>query len=322
MVRYWLTLGLFFFLTTAYSQVQEQLSPTQKKYRSVVTEPLTMYKGFVRAGFSGAYGVIDKIFQADGSRSAIGGNIVASSWQYSAFVQYGFTDRLQAEVQIPYTNEILSQTFRFEIPSWDSAFVQQQKTRGRGFSDLNMTMAYQLLAPENRKSFLGVFVTTVFPTGKKNPYDIDPKNSNNYSRPTGSGEFAMNTQLRYRKIAYPFSYNLFASYKMFFGGMKILDAGDKEERSFKSGNYFSVSGSFNMHLNNWIVFKNFVDTYFFSPGEVEGVASGENSWALMYYPGFSFQMKRFRLDQVITFPLAGKLTSADVSYIMMVQYTF
>jgi hypothetical protein len=247
--------------------------------------------------------------------------VVASSFTFTGYAQYGFSDRLQAEIQMPYTNQRQSQTVLFEVPRLDSAFVQYWRTKSVGFGDLDMTVAYQLLAPAARKSFLGIFITTTLPTGRKNPTDIDPKNPRNYSRPTGSGEVAVLTQFKYRKIMYPFSYNLFISYKTYFGGSKVLDPEDTKEKPFKSSNYFSTSGSFNMHLNNWIVFKNFLDTYFFGPGETDG-KEGQSSWALYYYPGFSFQLKRFRLDQTIVIPLAGKLTGADISYAIACQYTF
>jgi hypothetical protein len=129
------------------------------------------------------------------------------------------------------------------------------------------------------------------------------------------------SQLRFRKIQYPFAYNFFVGYKYCFPGEKILVAGDTEDRPFQSGASFHVSSSFNMHLNSWIVFRNFADVSFYEGSEMDEV-KGEKTRAFNYTPGLSFQLKQFRLDQIVTFPIAGKNAGADVSYSFIVLYTF
>ena len=309
------------FHVPAWCQVQEQLSPTEKKYLSVVTEPLTLYKGFLRVGFTSAYGVIDKIFQEDGSRESIQGNIIGNSWGMSAFVRYGVTDQLEVEVSVPYRIESIYQTVKFELPGIDTAFVQQWNTRSNSFGDIDLLVSYRFLQETERRPAAGVFIAATIPTAEKNPTNIDPENPGNYTKPNGYGEVSVLTQLKLRKINFPFSYNLFLGYKTYFGGTRLLDPEDTEERPFKSGNYMNAAASFNTHLNNWIVFKNFLDVTFKQPDEEDGVL-GQRSWVLFYYPGLSFQIKRFRLDQTILLPVMGKLYSADVSYIMAVQFLF
>jgi hypothetical protein len=116
----------------------------------------------------------------------------------------------------------------------------------------------------------------------------------------GAGESSVNPLLRLRKVRYPFSYSIFGCYQVFFGGEKLLDATDTEEKPFKSGSNFSAGGYFNFHLNDWIAIRNSVDYFFSLRDEYDGVEEEEDSWVFQYYPGISFQIKQFRIDQAVT----------------------
>ena len=50
------------------AQVEEQVLPTDLKQQTIITQPVTLYKGFLRVGFTGTYGVIDRIFTEDGDK--------------------------------------------------------------------------------------------------------------------------------------------------------------------------------------------------------------------------------------------------------------
>jgi hypothetical protein len=306
---------------SAASQVQEQLSPTEMKQVSIVTEPLTTFKGFFRGGIATNYSVVDKIFLENGSKESLSGNIWGSSWTFYAFMQYGITDRLMVELFIPYKIESIKQSFSALDMTTGEELVFKWDSPSNGLSDLDVTVAYQLITETAARPALGLFVIGTMPTGKKNPSDADPSNPNNYDRPTGSGAFAVNTILKLRKVVYPFSYTISASYKLKMEGEKMLEPSTPEV-SFKDGDVLNFTGIFNLHLNDWIVFKNIADYYSFAEGEVDGVKSGGSSWLLNYTAGLSFQLKRLRLDQGISFPIIGKLSAADPSYVLVMQYTF
>jgi hypothetical protein len=46
------------------------------------------------------------------------------------------------------------------------------------------------------------------------------------------------------------------------------------------------------------------------------------AWALSYSPGFVFQVRRFRISEIVQVPMIGKNNSADPLYVMKVLYTF
>jgi hypothetical protein len=307
------------FCSPCLAQVQEQLTPTELKQKTIVTEPQTLYKGFFRAGVAFNYSTIDKIFTKDGKRESLESNIWANSWFFQTYLMYGISDRLQVEVGVPYKFEQIYQSLAFEAPGLQVG-VEKWKTKATGLSDISVSAAYQIITETETRHSITAFVTATLPTGEKNPTNI--KNQKEYDRPVGAGEASVSTTLRMRKVRYPFSYSVFGSYQIFFGGEKILDPLDSEEKPFQSGNNISAGGYFNFHINDWIAIRNSVDYFFSIRDEYDGVEEDDDSWVFQYYPGISFQIKRFRIDQAVTVPLFGKLSSADASYFVVLQYTF
>ena len=60
---------LTFLLTlSAFCQTEKQMIPSDLKQQTVVTEPVTLRKGFLRAGILLNYRVVDKYFTESGER--------------------------------------------------------------------------------------------------------------------------------------------------------------------------------------------------------------------------------------------------------------
>lgn len=302
------------------AQVQEQLTPTELKQKTIVTEPQTLYKGFFRAGIAFNYSTTDKIFTIDGKRESLASNVWANSWFIQNFLMYGISDRLQVEVNIPYRFQQIYQSFRVEAPDFGVVETQRWKTKSTGLSDLSIAVVYQLIPEREASPSQTLYVTANLPTGEKNFTDV--KNEREFSPPVGAGEASLTATYRLRKVSYPFAYSGFVSYQHFFGGTKLLDPLDTDERPFQSGANYSVGGYVNFHLNEWIAIRNSADYFFSVRDEYDGVKEEHDSWVIQYYPGLSFQIKQFRIDQAVNVPIAGKLSSADPSYFIIIQYTF
>ncbi|MEX1240712.1 MAG: transporter [Cyclobacteriaceae bacterium] len=317
---------ILFFLSVhgwCVAQVQEQVSPAERKQQTIVTEPVTLYKGFFRTGLATWYNVIDKIF-LDSKKQSQPGNIWGSAFSFSLYGQYGISDRLMAEVLIPYTRDDIYQSVVYEVPldfNEEYIYPRKWKTQANGLGDVDLTLAYQLLQETVSRPALAVFVTTTFPTGEKNVVDNDDDDINTFSRPTGQGEFALNTVLRLRQVKYPFSYSVSASYKYRTESTKVITVGQPAVK-YRNGNLIDVTGSFNFHVNDWIAFKNIVDVVQVGQDTQDGEKIGEKGWLLQYLPGISFQLKRLRFDQGVMIPVKGDNVAADPGYILIVQYTF
>jgi hypothetical protein len=167
---------------------------------------------------------------------------------------------------------------------------------------------------------LALFLTATLPTGQKNPTKI--KSDQDYKQALGAGEASINTSFRLRKINYPFVYSFSVDYVYFLGGKKLLGPTETEEKSFQSGSNIDVGGYFNFHMNDWIAFRNIAEFFYSNADTYDGETEENNSWSLQYYPGLSFQVKQFRIDQAVTIPLKGKLSTADPAYIISIMCTF
>jgi hypothetical protein len=311
---------VFFIRVSCTAQVEEQITPSELKQKTIVTEPQTLYKGFFRAGLAYNYGALDKIFNDKGKKESLPSNIWANSAFLQLFLVYGITDRLQAEVRIPYRSDQVYQSFVYEFPDFDSVGVAKWHNKSSGLGDLAFSVGYQLLTEKLTTPSITGYLSVQLPTGEKNPTKI--KNDREYKQPMGSGEVSIDAGLRLRKIRYPFVYTINASFTYFNGGKKLLDPAETEEKNFRSGSNFSVGGALNFHVNDWIAVRNFLDYYLSKADTYDGETEKNDSWVIQYYPGLSFQVKRFRIDQAVTIPLTGKLSAADPGYILILQYTF
>lgn len=315
-------LSIVFILTPIIllAQVEEELLPLQRKQKTVVTEPQTLYKGFVRSGVAFSYGTVDKIFNAEGKRESLPSNIWASSWFLQAFAVYGVSDRLQVEVRLPYSVTNLYQSYSFEFGGSNSVDVVKWNSSSAGLSDMSIGLAYQIVPETIVRPSITTFITGTLPTGEKNPKNV--VNDREFKRPAGSGEANLDLRLQMRRIVYPFSYSTSLSYTYFFGGSKILNALDTQERPFKSGNNLNLDATISFHLNDWLAIQNTMTYFNSAKDEFDGVMEENTSWVLQYYPALSFQVKRFRINQTILVPLMGKVGSADPSYIVILSYVF
>jgi hypothetical protein len=99
---------------------------------------------------------------------------------------------------------------------------------------------------------------------------------------------------------------------------------DSSETKFKDGNYTTVGASFNLHLNEWIVLSNEFNYKYNEKGVIKYKVEEtvDPAWEFCYQPGLYFQVRRFRISEVVQVPLMGKNNSADPLYLMQVQYTF
>jgi len=315
---------LLFLHAGLFAQVEQMILPTDLKQQTIITEPSTLRKGFFRASATAYNSLVDKMFNEDGKRIHYqGSNGWAKSWTYNLSVSYGINDRLQVGINIPYASEKIYYSTLNIVPLIDSSYLEYLKVKGQGLGDIDMGVDFQLLYKNEGKTSLKMQFISTFPTGRKNPGNI--QGSGEFEKAPGSGYYSLDTRLVFRKIMYPYSLSAYASYKYNFRGSKIFYPGEMEA-SFKSGDMFYVGGSFNVHLNEWIALMNEIafntwsDDQYFDYNHTGVNLTGR--YALIYQPSLVFQVRRFRFFEIITFPLAGKNTGADPGYIFALQYTF
>lgn len=307
---------------TGFGQTEKLLVPSDLKQQTVVTEPVTLRKGFFRAGLLLNYRVADRYFSDSGTKEYYRISTWGSKSSYGITLQYGITDRLQLEVISEYLNT-LQETQNTEVnAATNTSKTTVDKQKGIGLGDSHIDLKYQVIPEIERKFSLSARLKLTLPTGKKNPGNI--KSENQYDLPVGDGTYALGLYISARKIAYPYSFSGYLSYTYNFNGSKIFNTAEKVERRFRLGNMAEAGLSVNLHLNEWIVLGNEINYYKEGQGKIENQLSAlmPASWALSYEPGLIFQVHRFRLGESVRIPVKGKNVPADPLYILSAQFIF
>ncbi len=308
--------------SSAFSQTEKMLVPSDLKQQTIVTEPVTLRKGYFRAGLLLDYRVADRYFDNSGNREYYRASSWGSKSAYGVTLQYGISERLQVDLvsEYMYTRQ---ETQNTEIIALTSAkVVTSIKQKGLGLGDTHLSLRYQIFPEKEGKFSLTGSLKATFPTGEKNPSNI--KSENEYDLPVGDGTYALGLNISSRKIVYPYSFSGYLAYIYNFRGSRVFKTITDTEKKFRIGNLFESGLSWNLHLNEWIVFGNEINFYSERQGEIEDSASDllPASWALSYEPGIIFQVNRFRLGETIRIPVRGKNVPADPLYVLMAQYIF
>jgi hypothetical protein len=303
-------------------QTEKLIVPSDIKQQTVVTEPVTLHKGYLRAGVILDYRVADRFFNSEGSKEYFSTSSFGSHSAYGITLQYGISDRLEADLFTEYIN-ILQQTQTTEVSSvTNKSETSSIKQKGIGLGDSHLELRYQAIHEKETKFSLTTTLMFTIPTGEKNPRNI--KSENQYDLPVGDGTYALGLNISARKVIYPYSFSGYFLYTNNFNGTKIISTINPVEKKFRLGNIFEAGLICNLHLNEWIVFGNELNYYQEGEGKIENVTSAlmPSSWALSYEPQIVFQVHRLRFSESVKIPLKGLNTPADPLYIMMAQFIF
>ena len=305
-----------------FSQTEKLLVPSDLKQQTIVTEPVTLRKGFFRAGLLLDYRVADRFFNDSGEKEYYESSSFGSKAAYGITLQYGITDRFQIDVVSEYLNKLqeIQNTEIDAATNTSTVTVAQQK--GLGLGDSHIALKYQLIPEIERTFSLSGRLRVTVPTGEKNPRNI--RSENQFDLPVGDGTFAVSMNLSARKIAYPYSFSVYAGYTYNFSGEKVFNTLTQVERQFRYGNLFETGLNASLHLNEWIVFGNEINLYSEGQGEIDNEAAPllPASLAFSYEPSLVFQVHRFRLGESVRIPLLGKNVPADPLFVLIAQYVF
>jgi hypothetical protein len=304
------------------AQVEKLILPSDLKQQTIVTEPVTLRKGFVRAETNITFNASDKYFNDSRKKEYYIGSSWGSRYQYNFNLQYGISDRIEIDVYIPFVNQRNDYYFVSRMPVANQDASISSDLRGRALGDCSLFFRYQVIPEKEKRTSLSIFSEIYFPTGPKNPTDI--KDFNDYHLPTGTGHYSAGLWLYANWIHYPYSYTIIGNYYYNFRGSKRMSADDAVETKFKNGNMARLGGRFNCHLNEWIVLVNEVSGFYYSKGEENNgtIVTIDPAWEIDYVPRLVFQVRRFRIVEFVEVPLIGKDIGADPIYSLSVGYTF
>lgn len=311
-----LTLAFLLLSSLLFAQGEEQFLPSDLKQMTVITEPATLRKGFIRTGVSFSHVNVKQIFNNDREKELISGASSARAVSLGFWSYLGITDRMEASLYIPYMmnrNE--------NVLILDNPVSSQSKLlgaiNGYGLGDVSIGFRTQVLTEKERQpSFtLGVYID--LPTGRKNPSNVN--GILDYDEATGTGEISLDVNLQVRKIVYPYSFVFYSGIDYKMGGNKIHLPGEAE-LPFRSGNHYYSLAGINFHLNDWICITN--DFRFSLVGQYtkNNALEGEIGWEVVWTPNIHFQIRKIRIAQGFNVPVKGRNTGADPGFILFLQY--
>jgi hypothetical protein len=304
----------------SFGQFENILVPSDLKQQTIITEPLTLRKGYIRAGIAADFINIDRLFDETGKKEYTSGiNVYGKLWGYLPGIQYGITDHLQAFVRIPYFDAKYLASVKINAPLINFDTIISYKNKGRGFGDLETGINYQIIREKKYlpSVVLGTFVS--WPTGRKNPENI--KSDMEFDYPTGNGHAILASFLTLKKIKYPYSFTANLQYNYNFKGKKVMNPYE-DAIEFKRGNSFALAAGFGFHLNDWIALLNDFIFWNFS-GNTDYYSTVEYSpdgWTFDCRPAVYFQIRRFRFIELIQIPVFGRNELADPTYSFNLQY--
>jgi hypothetical protein len=305
-----------------WGQTEKLIVPSDMKQQTVVTEPVTLHKGYLRAGVVLDYRVADRFINSEGIKEYYPTSSYGSHSAYGITLQYGISDRLEVDLFTEYMNDLQqSETSKLEAVTNKTVTIAT-KQKGMGLGDSHLEIRYQVIhEKESKFSMTGRLMLTI-PTGEKNPSNI--KSENQYDLPVGDGTYALGLNISARKVVYPYSFTGYISFTKNFNGTRIIDVTNPVEKKFRLGNMLETGLSCNLHLNEWIVFGNEFNYNHEGPGKVENAPSAlmPASWALSYEPSLIFQVHRLRFSESVKTPIKGLNVPADPLYIMTAQFIF
>ena len=304
------------------AQFEEMINPSDLKQQTVITEPQTLRKGFLRAGLRATFIFQDRHFDEKGKKHyLLGTNVQGKLWHNYLSLSYGVTDWFQAGVEMPYSWEENLISFRIISPIIGYDSLLTNKSIGKGLSDLNTSLRFLVLNESEGRPSISLGIDLTIPTGRKNPYNV--KSDQEYSEPMGSGHFALSMDLIIKKVIYPYSFTFTSFYYYNFEGEKQY-LPDEDPIRFKPSNNMGAIGGVGVHLNDWIALTNNLSCFVFGEGKryYEPVEISNGGYNIEYVAAIYFQIRRFRLKEHTSIPLWGKNASADPTYSVTLQFIF
>jgi hypothetical protein len=303
-------------------QIEQMIIPGDLKQQTIVTEPVTLRKGYLRSGIEAAFIIVDKMFDENGNRNYYQNTNARGQFQgFALSTQYGLIDKLELSLRIPYITQKYLYSARIEEVYHNEDTLITFNSKGNGIGDLETGIRFQIIEETSARPSITAGFNVTVPTGRKNPANI--KNKLKYDYPTGDGRVALGINFDLRKTIYPYSFRIRSNYEYYLKGKKILYPGESKTE-FKDGGMFDIRGNFSIHLNDWIALWNEVSYTGYANGTIyyQTEVATPGRWSLDYNPALYFQIRRVRFLQGVLIPIFGKNIPADPVYAFGLQFTF
>lgn len=251
MIRVLITMAFIYQTGYSFAQVADGLTPLQRKQLTVLSEPATLYKGFLRIGYGIKYSRHGRSFDSNGiNRTPEGFNYAGNYVDHLVSISYGIIDRVQFSVTLPYVSKDIRALVKLN-QSGNQQVAAKIDINSRGISDLQTELRFQVLKETAKLPSLVVGLGAWLPTGSnKRTILTDPITANTqYKDITGGVGSSVLATLQVRKVIYPY---LFAAELVYFFGSDGEIIENNQTIDVIGANSAIWQFTTGMHLNEWI----------------------------------------------------------------------
>ncbi len=319
MKKYIITAILFINVIQIIQAQGKYYLPPDLKCETVITEPLNLRKGYLRASVGYAFTPVTQYFDDETGRTRLTNR--SNDWHisgYSSFINYyifqaayGISDRLNVGFSLPYRYSEGTRLINIEYVPLNEISNYEKYIYEKGFGDLNLSLGYQIIQKNNFYSKLGIDIG--LPTGSMKTDTIENNDYLEIRDPVGSNRYDLTVDASFKKVIYPWALCFSPYYSYYF-------ANKRWEPSSK----ISFSGYWGILLSSWFSVQNEWH-FFYIPKYESKVLDYANEDIYVLYSGIMIkqQVKQFRFNQLIKFPLKGSNGySSDMYTLFSISYTF
>ena len=298
-------------------QAQENNPLPPDRYETNITEPINLRKGYLRSSYTFIYMTYSDFFNDNSKHSHLyrtldnfySSGVSSFDMVNMLTIEYGITNNFQIEIALPYKNGELTILSKTEDVVKNNLFNSTTKYHTNGFGDISAYLKYQFI---NKPDFYSALSFGVYcPSGTKKNTTIQSQEISKTSLPASNEEYIINPGLWFKKVYYPYSFELKPAYTYKFGN-------DQLEKT--SG--FECYSQFGVLLNEWFSINNIWD-YMYSSKRYNKELKFSSPKGFWLNTGVCIlqQVKRFRFKEEVLIPVTGKNSSSNMNLMFSVYYT-
>lgn len=298
------------------AQTEKQLSVSEIRQQTVLTEPLTLQKGYFKANAQFSYLVFSTSYYDGNWKKVPNYGYMSNSFAIPFSVNYGITNNLEMNISSNYEYEKVSESYKSIDYTKLTSNEQERNKITNGFNDISFGLSYSFFKGKTNLPEMEVGSYFTLPYGKTEPTSSD--SGKTIYDATSFGCYELGLGYLVKKVFYPFSVSGSILYSYSFSSDVKLKYYDTAKSHVKHGDMLKSSIVFNYMLCDWISIGNSISYTWNGADEINNVKQAYNPVSYQYTPSLTFQIRNFRLTQGVSFYLAAKnCNTAPHAYISL-----
>ena len=297
---------LCFYSFPIIAQTERELTVSEIRQQTVLTEPLTLQKGYFKASSQFNYSVLSTSYYNNNWEKITNYGYMFNSFSIPFSINYGINDNLEINISSDYKYNKVSYSYKsINYIETEKSKEVKQNTIENGLNDISFGFNYNLISDKRTTSpsmcLAGYFT---IPSGKSEPTSID--SGKTIRGATSFGCYELGVGYLIKKVFYPFSVKGILRYSYSFPTDLKLKYDDTIKTHIKYGDWLNCNITLNYMVCDWISFGNTLSYTYNGASEYNSVKDNIINEYYNWTPSLIFQIKNMRLSQGVSFYIIGK----------------